>query len=197
VYEVREHIGIVLGSIKPSFPDPKRTGSIEIENITGGSRFVSGVNEQYYEISLTTAGDDIVVFDWAPAKLNPQNKFYSIFEYLPPGVYRVKVRDATGCIKTQDVEIPRDASVYVPNIFTPNKDAVNDEFEVLNLPLDGKHKLIISNRWGNEVFTSGDYREGNFWRADGASDGIYFYRLQVEGGETYTGWVEVLRGNKP
>jgi gliding motility-associated-like protein len=197
VYEVREHIGIVMGTIRPSFPDPKRTGAIEIENITGGTRFVSGVNELYYEVSLTTAGDDIVVSDWAPAKLNPQNKFFTIFEYLPPGVYRVKIRDATGCVKTQDVEIPQDASVYVPNIFTPNEDAVNDDFEVLNLPLDGKHKLIISNRWGNQVFSSDDYREGSFWNAEGASDGVYFYRLKVEGGETYTGWVEVLRGNKP
>ncbi|WP_276372452.1 gliding motility-associated C-terminal domain-containing protein, partial [Chryseolinea sp. H1M3-3] len=197
VYDVREQIGIVLGNVVPSFPDPKRTGSIEVENIIGGTRFVSGTNELYYEISLTTADDDIVVFDWAPAKLSPQNKFYAKFDYLSPGVYRVKVRDAGGCIKTQDIEISLDPSVYVPNIFTPNEDAVNDEFEVLNLPLQGKHELIISNRWGNEVFKSKDYRVGNFWKADGASDGIYFYRLQVEGGETYTGWVEVLRGNKP
>jgi gliding motility-associated-like protein len=197
VYDVREQVGIALGAVKPSFPDPKRTGSIEIENIFGGTRFVSGANELYYEVSLATADDDIIVFDWAPAKLNPQNKFSVLFDYLPPGVYRIKVRDASGCIKTQDVLISLDPSVYVPNIFTPNNDAVNDEFEVLNLPLDGKHQLIISNRWGNEVFTSKDYREGNFWTAEGASDGVYFYRLKVEGGETYTGWVEVLRGNRP
>ena len=197
VYDVRQPVGIALGAIKPSFPDPKRTGSIEIENIFGGSRFVSGANELYYEVSLATADDDIIVFDWAPAKLNPQNKFSVLFDYLPPGVYRVKVRDASGCVKTQDVEISLDPSVYVPNIFTPNDDAVNDQFEVLNLPLDGKHQLIISNRWGNEVYTSKDYREGNFWTAEGASDGVYFYRLKVEGGETYTGWVEVLRGNRP
>ena len=85
----------------------------------------------------------------------------------------------------------------MPNIFTPNDDAVNDEFEVLNLPAHGKHKLIVSNRWGNEVYSSKDYRKGNFWNAAGTSDGIYFYRLQVEGGQTFTGWVEILRGNKP
>ena len=93
VYEIREPIGIVLGQVKPSFPDPKRTGSIEIENIIGGQRFVSGTNELYYEVSLTTADDDIVVFDWSQLKLNPQNKFSTVFDYLPPGVYRVKVRD--------------------------------------------------------------------------------------------------------
>jgi gliding motility-associated-like protein len=197
VYDVREHVGIVLGQVKPSFPDPKRTGSIEIENIIGGQRFVSGTNELYYEIALSTADDDIVVFDWAPIKLNAQNKFAMVFDYLAPGIYRIEARDASGCVKTQDVEISLDPSVFVPNIFTPNDDNVNDMFEVLNLPLGGKHKLIISDRWGKQVFKSDDYRTETYWDATGVSDGIYFYRLQVEAGETLTGWVEVLRGNKP
>ena len=81
--------------------------------------------------------------------------------------------------------------------FTPNEDNINDEFEILNLPVTGTHKLIITNRWGNQVFTSNDYRDGNFWDAEETSDGIYYYRLKVEGGETYTGWVEILRGSKP
>ena len=96
-----------------------------------------------------------------------------------------------------DVEIPLDPSVYVPNFFTPNDDNINDEFEVLNLPVVGTHKMIITNRWGNQVFSSNDYRDGNFWDAEETSDGIYYYRLKVEGGETYTGWVEILRGSKP
>ena len=120
-----------------------------------------------------------------------------VFDYLSPGVYRIEVRDASGCVKSQDVEISLDPSVYVPNIFTPNEDNVNDQFEVLNLPLGGKHKLIISDRWGKQVFKSDDYRTETFWDAAGVTDGIYFYRLQVEAGETFTGWVEVLRGNKP
>jgi len=196
VYDVRLGLGIVLGEVNPSFPNPKRTGSIEIENIVGGTRFLSEDNELYYEISLYQS-DDILVFDWEEVKLNPQNKFSKLYDYLPPGNYRVKVRDYAGCVISIDVEISLDPSLYIPNIFTPNADNVNDEFEILNLPLTGKHRLIVSNRWGNEVFTSKDYREGTFWNADGTSDGIYFYRLQVEGGETYTGWVEILRGSKP
>jgi gliding motility-associated-like protein len=197
VYDVRLGLGIVMGAVTPSFPNPKRTGSIMIENIVGGTRFLSAANELYYEVSLHTADDDIMIFDWEEVKLNPQNKFAKLYDYLPPGVYRIKVRDFAGCVKTQDVEITLDTSIFVPNIFTPNDDNVNDEFEVLNLPLTGTHKLIISNRWGNEVFTSKDYREGTFWDAEDAADGIYYYRLQVEGGDTYVGWVEVLRGSKP
>ena len=148
-------------------------------------------------MQVLIADDDIVVEDWTQVKLDPQNKFKKLYEYLPPGVYRIKVRDESGCEKTIDTEITLDPSIYVPNVFTPNDDSVNDTFEVLNLPLTGQHKLIVSNRWGNEVFKSNDYRDGNFWNANETSDGIYFYRLQVDGGDTYTGWVEIIRGNKP
>ncbi|MBL0743824.1 gliding motility-associated C-terminal domain-containing protein [Chryseolinea lacunae] len=197
VYDVRQGVDIVLGTVKPSFPDPKRTGSIEIENIIGGTRFVSGTNELYYEVSLILPAENVVVSEYAPVKLNPQKKFSKLYEFLSPGIYRIKVRDASGCEKTQDVEISLDPSVFVPNIFTPNDDGLNDSFEVLNLPLIGSHNLIISNRWGNEVYKSSAYSKDNFWDAKNVSDGIYFYRLKVEGGETYTGWVEVLRGAKP
>jgi hypothetical protein len=184
VYDVRLGLSITLGEVKPSFPEPKRTGSIEIADIDGGTRFVSGTNELYYEVALYDADDDIVIEDYTQLKLDPQNKFRKIYEYLPPGVYRIKVRDASGCEKTIDAEITLDPSVYVPNVFTPNDDNVNDTFEVLNLPLTGQHKLIVSNRWGSEVFKSNDYRDGNFWNANDA-------------GDTYTGWVEIIRGSKP
>jgi len=197
VYTIRQALSLEVEPTSPSFPQPKRTGTIELKDIKGGTRFVSETNELYYEVSLYDADNDIVVVDWTEVTMNPQNNFAKIFDYLPTGVYRIRVRDAAGCEKTLDVEIGLDPQIFVPNVFTPNDDSVNDQFEVLNLPLTGKHQLIVSNRWGNEVFTSSDYREGTFWNAAGTSDGIYYYRLKVDGGGTFEGWVEIIRGNKP
>jgi len=182
---------------KPSFPNPKRTGSIVIDNIIGGTPFHSADNQLYYNVTITDENGATVI-DSQPVVLDPQKKFSESFDYLSPGIYTITVEDDSNCNpKIVQIQIDLDPSVYVPNIFTPNDDAVNDQFEVLNLPAGGKHTLIISNRWGNEVFKSTDYHEGNFWDAKEASDGIYFYRLQLDGGATYTGWVEVLRGTKP
>jgi hypothetical protein len=54
---------------------------------------------------------------------------------------------------------------------------------------------MISSRWGKEVYTTDNYK--NNWKGEGAADGVYFYRLQIEGAEPVTGWVEILRGQKP
>jgi gliding motility-associated-like protein len=197
VYAVRLGLAIQGVTAVDSYPLPKRTGSITIDNIVGVTRFISGSNELYYEMSLFTADDDIEIFGSEEVKLNSQNKFSKVYEYIPPGVYRIKVRDFAGCVKTQDVEVGLDPRVFVPNIFTPNDDSVNDEFEVINLSLTGQHQIIISNRWGNEVFTSKDYRVGTFWNGEDVPDGIYYYRLKIAGGDTVTGWVEVLRGSRP
>jgi gliding motility-associated-like protein len=80
--------------------------------------------------------------------------------------------------------------LYVPNIFTPNGDGSNDNFEIRNLPANAK--LIVTNRWGKQVFSSSNYQ--NDWNGNDAIDGVYFYQLQVDG-EKYTGWVEIMRGN--
>jgi gliding motility-associated-like protein len=197
VFNVKQSLGITVGVVKPSFPEPKRTGSIEMETIAGGTPFVDTDNSLYYEARLIASLDNVVVVDWTKITRNAQGKFYKEFQFLLPGNYRIEVRDGAGCQKVINVEVPLDGSIFIPNIFTPNNDNVNDLFEIINLPATGKHKLIISNRWGNEVFASSDYKEGNFWTAEGASEGIYFYRLQVEGDKVYTGWVEIVRGTKP
>lgn len=86
-------------------------------------------------------------------------------------------------------EPPRGCGLFVPNIFTPNGDGANDLLVILNLPVNSE--LVISNRWGKEVYKSANYQ--NNWTGDDVSDGIYYYRLSVNG-EALTGWLEIMRG---
>jgi gliding motility-associated-like protein len=117
-------------------------------------------------------------------------------DILPAGSYLVTVKDAAGCAYELDpILVPVDLTIYPPNIFTPNNDGVNDVFYIRNLPEGGSSKLIITNRWGKEVYSNDDYQ--NNWGGDGAADGVYFYRLQISGAEPVTGWVEVMRSKAP
>jgi gliding motility-associated-like protein len=97
------------------------------------------------------------------------------------------VTDAIGCVDsiTQSIFV-KDPEIYVPNVFTPNGDGVNDFF---NLPFDGfkSFQITITNRWGNVVW---DRQRDNakpllLWDGtdDGGSDctdGVYFYMLSGE-----------------
>lgn len=88
--------------------------------------------------------------------------------------------------------------VYIPNVFTPNNDEVNDVFSIVGENIS-KIECQIFNRWGEKLFTW-DSIDG-FW--DGAykgnkvSDGTYFYVARIVWNDfttqTYNGHVTVLK----
>lgn len=79
--------------------------------------------------------------------------------------------------------------LFVPNVFTPNGDGSNDLLVIRNLPANSK--LVITNRWGKEVFSASDYK--NDWTGGEIADGIYYYTLSTDS-QAYKGWIEILRG---
>ena len=118
------------------------------------------------------------------------------FTSLAAATYSLFIEDSEGCRKEYSIVLPFDSNIFIPNIFTPNGDDKNETFYVRNLPESGS-KLSVTNRWGKEVYSSNDYNPGNLWDGGGIPDGVYYYRLQISGGSTYTGWVEIVRGVKP
>ncbi len=99
------------------------------------------------------------------------------------------VRDAVGCEFRVKVII-EESLFAIPNVFTPNNDGKNEVFFIENLPEKGAY-LRISNRWGKTVFETSNYQ--NDWKAEGLSDGVYFYLLQISNKPTVTGNVQVWR----
>ena len=51
-------------------------------------------------------------------------------------------------------------------------------------------EVVIYNRWGRKVFTSGD-REFK-WYPGQESAGVYYYKLRYSHGREYTGWIHVI-----
>ncbi len=81
---------------------------------------------------------------------------------------------------------------YLPNIFTPNGDNIND---VLKFSCDEIIKTSIYNRWGNIVFvteTVNHFWDGRTTSGEPCNDGIYFYIVQTEE-KTYKGFVQLIR----
>jgi gliding motility-associated-like protein len=107
-----------------------------------------------------------------------------VLNVLNGGAYRVQVQDQHGCWGTDSIFIKAQcpSRYYIPNIFSPNDDGVNDQFGVFSDYLIAL-RLTVYDRWGNRVF------EGN--TPEARWDG-YFHGRPVESG-VYT-WVARIEG---
>jgi gliding motility-associated-like protein len=107
--------------------------------------------------------------------------------------------DASGCVPPV---CPKTHIANIPNIFSPNKDNINDEFRVI-VPNTELSDFIctIYDRWGDEVIqinypTIGWNGKNN--KGDDVSDGVYYYTLNytiTECGEWISdqGYVHLVR----
>jgi gliding motility-associated-like protein len=77
----------------------------------------------------------------------------------------------------------------LPNIITPNSDKLNDTFRpfVSTEPVD----IQVFNRWGRTVFEQKNYVDG--WGGANVPAGMYYYHIVNASGESWKGWLEVVR----
>lgn len=122
-----------------------------------------------------------------------------------PTAYTIKVSVLVnyqkGCANTTSlirdeaiIEIPKcpdsnQANVfYIPTMFTPNGDGINDTWELFNI--SSKHlEVSIYNRWGELVFYSDSYTvawDGK-WKGTLLPDGVYAYQIKSADGSVRTG----------
>jgi gliding motility-associated-like protein len=178
--------------VEESYPDIP-SGKLHIAGFSGG------LNPYQVRIELDSASSfSLPEFDsgFEEVPLNQDQQFEMTYSRIPPGRYSVEVTDSVGCSIELIARVPLDGDIFIPNVFTPNDDGSNDVFFIRNLPpAPSVNELIISNRWGKEVFVSKNYQ--NDWKGEGASDGLYFYRLQLQDKDAVTGWIEIIRGPKP
>jgi len=139
------------------------------------------------------------------AKIFP-NETYEIgnFSFNQPGEFTRTIPSTIGCDSTVNLLLDYYA-VYVPNIFSPNGDGINDYFM-----LNGGTELVAINdfrifdRWGNQVFnqvnsSSNDLNNGWNGQAEGlnAPSGVYLYTANIlmdDGIErTVSGMVTLVR----
>lgn len=102
-----------------------------------------------------------------------------------PGVYSVELTDTLYFCKNSDTITISESclpTLVVPNIFSPNDDALNDHYSVLlgsGLTWIKAFEFSIYNRWGELMYSVTDDLvnwDGTFEGKD-ASEGTYFYRF--------------------
>ena len=124
-----------------------------------------------------------IKYSWAPAEtLSNPNVANPTASPEVTTTYTVTVETEGGCTFTDQVTVTVLPHVYIPNTFTPNRDGVNDTWEILNIEKYPNCKVQVFNQWGGQVFVSDGYKQP--W--DGLQQGkelpiaTYYYIIQLE-----------------
>jgi gliding motility-associated-like protein len=134
----------------------------------------------------------------------------SEIEFIPQesGVLRLEIVDSNGCRVEAEIRITvlvERIRVYIPNVFTPNGDGLNDVFRMYNTEEIGLvNSFMIFDRWGGLLHKAEGVDPGSLgssWdgRVNGreAEQAVYVYQISVTlkngDGRVYSGDVTLLR----
>lgn len=143
---------------------------------------------------------DSCSFNWNPVNdlscsdcLNPFTSTDNDIEYL------IVVSNSFGCIDSATVQvntIDPCIEVFIPTIFSPNNDGLNDTWSVIGTCIQTIH-IKVYNQWGEMIFHTNDQSQawdGTF-NGNVVPIGQYTYQVMVtyigSGNEVFEGFVQV------
>jgi gliding motility-associated-like protein len=102
------------------------------------------------------------------------------------GTFIVTVIDNDGCIEMDTVTLTDPSSccteIFIPNVFTPNADNINDKVEIRTKTALINTLFQIYDRWGNKVYETTNINEGwngEYGKLSQEGDlAVYFYLLK-------------------
>ena len=171
-------------------------------------------DEDEIEIELgdsSTSLDPIIVppvpidtFIWSPpTQLSCHDCKNPVVTPVDDQLYTLVVIDINGCTASGSifVDLDRNRNVYIPNIFSPNGDGINDDFKVYTGPgVTAINFVRIYDRWGNLVHDVDDPIPSNAgtadwdgtFKGDEMNPAVFLYLIEVE---FLDGQVLVYRGD--
>ncbi|WNJ18168.1 gliding motility-associated C-terminal domain-containing protein [Pontibacter sp. G13] len=145
------------------------------------------------EVNFEDLSDGAVSWSWDFGDGNVSNQKHPSHVYSNPGMYWVSltIRDEVGCkhtITKGPIQVLQ-PNLFIPNVFSPNGDGINDVFKV---EYEGNEPVYIEifDRWGLIVFRGGASQET--WDGGDQPEGVYFYIVRI-GNDIYRGDLTLLR----
>ena len=134
---------------------------------------------------------DSVIYTWnPPIDLSCLDCPLPFANPLETTMYTLMVTDSSGCTAEEDilVSVSKQRNIYIPNVFSPNFDGLNDVFMIYG----GKgvaeiRTFAVFDRWGEQLFEARNFQSGD---ADSAWDGTFKGEDLNPG--VYVYWAEVV-----
>ncbi len=152
----------------------------------------------YLSFKNTSTGGS--TYYWTFGNGSTSDSAFPYEQFLIPGNYIVTqwVVSAAGCRDSISDTILVKQWIFIPNVFTPNNDGINDVFHVTMAGAKSYH-IEIFNRWGEQVFNANDPNidwNGRSPAGVRESDGIYYYQIIATDytGKNYNldGYVQII-----
>ena len=103
--------------------------------------------------------------------------------------YLAIVVDSCESNTRSEVKITADkCELFIPNVFTPNGDGINDTWEFQNIN-NRSLNVTIFTRWGAEI---ANWKDNQPWDGGNLENGVYYYVIETDE-ETYRGTVSILK----
>lgn len=164
--------------------------------VNAGEDYAANLDEPMYlnaagSGTLTwLSGDGILCYPCPKTQIMPKSS----------SCYKIQAINEFGCKAIDEicVEVTTNYNIYVPNIFTPNGDGVNDEFIVYGTGLS-KFEMLIFDRWGEKLFVSYDQLKGwdGTYKGQMSKSDVYPYMIKYHSldgkAHTKTGHVSLLK----
>ncbi len=109
-------------------------------------------------------------------------------EYMYSGSYTVTLiaRSEYGCLDyvAKSIYIEPEFHLYIPNVFTPDGNGLNDVFQPKGIGIDeSDYKMLIYDRWGELIYESNNFSKGWDGSVKGnvrkATQDVYVYKIYV------------------
>lgn len=128
-------------------------------------------------------GSGGVTYSWSPAAgLNNPNIANPVATPDVTTTYTLTVVTAGGCTFTDEITVTVLPFVDVPNTFTPNRDGINDTWEIANIEKYPNCQVQVFNQWGNMVFSSIGYGEkwNGLFKGQELPLATYYYIIHLD-----------------
>ncbi|MDD3876259.1 MAG: gliding motility-associated C-terminal domain-containing protein [Bacteroidales bacterium] len=177
VHLINHIISGVCGDSNSIFVSVLEVPSFSLNHIDE-SCFGAGDGYAYVNLSDSISGNNILWDNGASTD--------TIFG-LMPGVYNVTVTAQNGCHSDSSVIILESLidcfppGLYIPNVFSPNDDGLNDILFVRGKNIESI-EMFIYDRWGEKIFETTSQSNGwdGTYKGKKCEPGVFVYRITVK-----------------
>ncbi len=130
-------------------------------------------------------GSGRMKYDWQFGPDGKSAEQFPVYAFSDTGTVNIKlmIQDSFGCMDEAEkwIRLQHDFSIFVPGVFTPNGDGVNEIFRPEGLQNFTTYEMRIFNTWGELLFVSGEWADGwdGTYKGAPCQQGIYLCVIQA------------------